>query len=122
MHGFITWRSSYTATQIVAIGKTFDIVPFMNYVAYVWLLSEFTDKDDILLILCDFNGLIFVDWFSRSTLDPLLDSKSQTWPIGSSKCSKAVGRQRVSGSKFNAGLPATTVPVFLRNKTKHSSL
>lgn len=39
-----TQRSPCTATQIVAIGTTFDIVPFMNYVAYVWLLSEFTDK------------------------------------------------------------------------------
>lgn len=98
-----TWRSLYTATQIVAIGKTFDTVPFMNYIAYIWLLSEFTDKRWYPVGLCDFNGLNVVGWFS-GPLNPLWQQVPNL-AHGSSRNAqkkKAAGRQKYQGSKFNA--------------------
>lgn len=118
-----TQRSQYTATQIVAIGKTFDIVPFMNYVAYVWLLSEFTDKRWYPV------GSVWLQWIECCWLvlrssESFVTVSPKPGPREFKKCSrKAAGRWKYQGSKFNAGPHATTstwVLVFLeRSKIKH---
>ena len=123
-----TWRSPYTATQIVAIGKTFDTVPFMNYIAYIWLLSEFTDKRWYPVGLCDFNALNVVGWFS-GPLNPLW----QQVPNLAHGSSRNAQKKKQQGDKSIKGVnlmlrphstTSTRLPVFLeRSKIKiYSSL
>lgn len=122
-----TWRSSYTATQIVAIGKTFDIVPVMNYVAYIWLLSEFTDKR---WYPVDSMWLQWIEccWLVSGPLNPLWQQVPNLAHWELKKCSrKAVGRQKYQGSKFNAGATCYNINLstcFFKKgtKQKHSSL